>query len=109
MSVTSNLKSNVNQSHWLAERNKDGLVKDSVLKLTDPIFHTEHDNEPWTKEQVEDEVIKAAKEAKSHKKLLMSLRKMDDIHNRTCAKCLRRLPIEKFPRLKRSEVCEDCE
>ena len=41
--------------------------------------------------------------------LTSNLRKLDDAHNRTCGNCLKRLPIDKFPRLKKSEVCEDCE
>lgn len=41
--------------------------------------------------------------------LTRSLRKADDVDNRTCGKCLKRLPIEKFRRHTRSEQCEDCE
>ena len=99
------------------------------------VFKQEHDAEPWTKERVEDEVLEAAKEAKSdaapegshntpvpikpqlneweirnkRKSILNGLRKVDDKNNRTCGKCLKRLPIDKFRRHERSEVCEDCE
>lgn len=68
-----------------------------------------------SKEELEDEVIEAAEEAKREAKkpekaaLLKALRKNDDEHNRTCAACLERLPIEKFRRGKQSEVCEDYE
>jgi len=88
------------------------------------------------KEAVEDEVLDAVEEGKEEAKeeeptpepvpapapkkkrertknelatLVRAIRKQDDEHNRTCAACLKRLPLEKFPRHKRSEVCEDCE
>lgn len=94
---------------------------------------------PLTKEEVEDEVLEAVEEGKAedqttqlqvetqveavvekvektqeqrireNRVLVNNLRKADDAHNRTCALCLKRLPIDKFPRLKRSEICEDCE
>lgn len=99
-------------------------------------FKQEIDAEPMTKESVEDEVLAAVKEAKyedegcvtaispelyaavapkpertvsENRALLKALRKADDVHNRTCGKCMKRLPINKFLRLKQSEVCEDCE
>lgn len=97
-------------------------------------FKTDHDAEPLTKEQVEDEVLAAVDEAKDaapegydntpvpmtpqlmeweiknkKKALLSGLRKMDDKHNRTCGKCMKRLPIDQFRRYERSEVCEACE
>ena len=59
------------------------------------------------------EVLKEINEAppkpKKAQVVVRDLRKNDDAHNRTCACCMKRLPIEKFPRHKRSEVCEDCE
>lgn len=80
---------------------------------TEVDFMNEVQGVPFTKEEVEDQIIKAANEAKEaarkKKALLISLRRHDDVGNRTCAECLRRLPIEKFPRYKRSEFCEDCD
>lgn len=94
---------------------------------------------PYSKEEVEDEVLEAVEEAKEEecdepecckgtspelhevvqpkvakkktdpRVLLTGLRKQDSVDNRTCARCFKRLPIDKFPRLKKSEVCEDCE
>lgn len=102
-------------------------------------FKQEIDAEPMTKEEVEDEVLKAVEEAKyededegcvtaispelyaavtqakpertvsENRALVKALRKADDVHNRTCGKCMKRLPINKFLRLKQSEVCQDCE
>lgn len=81
------------------------------------VFKQEHDAEPMTKEQVEDEVLAAVEEAKKpdwqvqneRKAILSALRKLDDKQKRTCGKCLKRLPIDMFRRHERSEVCEDCE
>ena len=100
-------------------------------------FKQEWQNERMTKEQVEDEVLEAVNEAKAeivhpivepivepivqpvvedqkeilrrHKVLVNALRKNDDVHNRTCGKCMKRLPLDRFRRHNRSEVCEDCE
>lgn len=116
------------ESPWLSpspEVAKDVEFKQEVL------------GEPYTKEEVEDEVLEAVEEAKAEivqpivepvvepivqpvvqdprdkirqqKVLVAGLRKADDVDNRTCGSCMKRLPIDKFRRHKRSEVCEDCE
>ena len=46
---------------------------------------------------------------KENRVLVAKLRQNDDSHNRTCAYCLKRKPIEEFARLKKSDVCQDCE
>lgn len=56
------------------------------------------------------EPVKSAQQiANEQRALVKSLRKNDDKHNRTCGKCMKRKPLDKFRRHERSEVCEDCE
>lgn len=136
--------------------------KSGPKSSTEVEFQNETLGVPYTKEEVEDEVLEAVKEVKEpeddpescvtaispelyammaepevtepevtepevtepevkpveetraekiwrQKPLVNALRRADDVHNRTCSKCMRRRPIDTFRRLKLSEVCEDCE
>jgi len=84
-----------------------------------------------SKETVEDEVLEAREEVinedvlglggprpvvpsrtdrmRQNRVLVNNLREHDDAHNRTCALCMKRKPIDDFLRLKTSEMCKSCE
>lgn len=79
---------------------------DEVLVETEPATQeTESDEETEDVDPVKEE----KKKAKANRSFVNALRKNDDVHNRTCAVCLRRRPIQDFARLKQSDVCQDCE